>query len=459
MKKMTYPIPGLKTVAVLLMQGWGMWVSSLYGMDLDNTVCDLVECAPRGGLPNFFNKLEKGETVRVAYVGGSITAQAGWRVKSLAYFQSQYPKAKLEEIYAALGGTGSELGVFRMDHDVLSLKPDLLFVEFAVNDEGSAPENVLRSMEGVVRKTYKAYPDCDICFIYTITVKNLKEMEAGKMSRTASVMEHLAEYYRIPSIHLGLEVYRLESQGKLAMNAPEAKVEQVAGKELDQDAPLPVGPDGKIPFSRDGSHPYNNTGHRLYMEAIIRSIPAIKGASTPVGPHALPDPMTLDNLENTVMVPLEKATMTGPWKKLPGAKSMGNGKTAVDADLDQFVPAFWKGEPGATLSFRFKGSKAMIYDILGPDCGKVEITVDGKTTVENRIDAYTIKHRLSTLGICKNLDPQQVHDVTIKLLAEPIDKMNVLMESRRTYMKSNPVMYDGLNWYAAAIFLVGEMAP
>ena len=106
------------------------------------------ECRPRTGLPNFLAKAQgvfgSGERpeIKVAYLGGSITAQPGWRVKSLAHFREAYPSVKFTEINAAIGGTGSDLGVFRLQQDVLTKQPDLLFVEFAVNDGGAAPDQV-----------------------------------------------------------------------------------------------------------------------------------------------------------------------------------------------------------------------------------------------------------------------------------------------------------------------------
>src|ERR1700744_988408 len=70
------------------------------------------EVHARQGLPNFFAKAEHPEgEIKVAYLGGSITAQAGWRVKSLAHFRALFPAAKFSEINAAIGGTGSDLGV------------------------------------------------------------------------------------------------------------------------------------------------------------------------------------------------------------------------------------------------------------------------------------------------------------------------------------------------------------
>ena len=113
----------------------------------DYQLRDAVEFTVRGGMPNFLDKLKSGKPVKIAYLGGSITAQDGWRVQSLAYFKKMYPGANAEQIHAAIGGTGSDLGVFRLEHDALDMKPDLLFVEFAVNDAGASPENITRSME------------------------------------------------------------------------------------------------------------------------------------------------------------------------------------------------------------------------------------------------------------------------------------------------------------------------
>ena len=110
-----------------------------------------VDWCVRGGLPNFNKKLRAGEPVRIAYFGGSITAQNGWRPQSLEYFRSLSPSRKADEIHAAIGGTGSELGAFRLEQDVLRHKPDLVFVEFAVNDAGTSPYRIRQSMEGIVR--------------------------------------------------------------------------------------------------------------------------------------------------------------------------------------------------------------------------------------------------------------------------------------------------------------------
>jgi hypothetical protein len=408
------------------------------------------ECTPRTGWPHFFSKARAEGEVHVAYLGGSITAQPGYRVKSLEHFRSTYPKATFKEINAAIGGTGSDLGAYRIEHDVFGGKPDLLFVEFAVNDGGTAPEEIVRAMEGIVRKTWKQFPACDICFVYTFTESLLPELQAGRLNRSAATMEVVADHYGIPSIHMGLEAVRLETEGKLLMRAPEATLERVSGDALNKSAPVSTGPDGKIPFSQDGVHPYLNTGHQLYVEAVIRSLPKLEGYSP--APHSLPAPLDLLNYENTAMVPLEKVTKTGPWTQLPADSSLST-------KFSNRIGTLWKAEPGAELSFKFKGHTAKLYDILGPDCGKLSVSIDGKVSERQRFDPYSTYSRLGTFTVGSELAPSSVHEVRIRVLADPLDKGQILFERNRGDFAKNPQKYEPHFWYAGALLLSGELVP
>jgi len=410
---------------------------------------NVVDFTVRDGLPNFFAKLKEGKTVKIGYLGGSITAQNGWRIKSRAWFQKEFPQAKVEEINAAIGGTGSELGVFRVDHDVLNKKPDLMFVEFAVNDAGASPENIRKSMEGIIRKTWKTLPDCDLCFVYTITEKDIKGLQRGKMKRSASVMEELADFYHIPSIHLGVEVAKLEKEGKLIMKAPEAKVERVSGDELNQTAKMPTDAKGRIAFSRDGVHPYPDTGHAIYMAEIVKAMDKIAPAGK-VGPHQLGVPLTPKNWEAAKMIPLEQlAKIEGPGAKLDPTKNR------LAQSFSNRMPSLWQLQPGATMSFKFKGAKAGIYDLLGPGCGFVEVTIDGKTRKEKRIDGYCIYFRLAIISIADNLEDKE-HEVTLRVLPESPDKRKILFPRNVADMDKNPAKYVPNDWYPGAIFIVGE---
>lgn len=215
---------------------------------------DIQEFHMRAGLPNYFAKVFNGEPVNVAYLGGSITAQPGWRVYSLDWMKEKFPEVRFKEINAAIGGTGSDFGVFRLNDHVLAHKPDLVFVEFAVNDSYTDPDKILRSMEGIVRQIWQANSYADICFIYTIKEDFLEEETKGCLPKSVQTMEGIADKYNIPTINYGFEVARQVKSGKLIFTKQGSK--KVNG--------VPV-------FSPDGVHPYLETGHKIYTSGRLFS--------------------------------------------------------------------------------------------------------------------------------------------------------------------------------------------
>jgi lysophospholipase L1-like esterase len=397
-----------------------------------------IECSPRAGLPNFFAKLTAGEDVRIAYLGGSITAQEGWRPKSLAYFQKVFPKAKVSQIDAAIGGTGSDLGVFRLKQDVLDHKPDLLLVEFAVNDGGAPPAQIYRTMEGIVRQTWKTLPDCDICYVYTLVEGMAATLQEGKFPRAASAMEKIAEHYGIPSIHLGLEVARMARSGKLIFTGPLPKTEEEKKAAGD-----------KIVFSPDSVHPYPETGHELYLQAIVRSLPAIQAESKKPGPHLLGTPFTPDHYQQAQIVPIDKAVLSAGFQRLAP-------QSETSRWFGNRLPALQRAnKPGETIRFKFKGSRAAIYDLMGPDCGQVIVTLDDQPPmVQSRFDSYCTYHRLATLLIGTEL-PDTVHTVKIEIHPEQPDKAKIL--AQRQEKIDDPKRFNDTAFYPGALLLVGEL--
>ena len=67
-------------LALVLTIVWGEFTA---GAASEETLAPALECRVRGGLPNILAKLKAGGAVRIAYFGGSITAQDGWRPKTL----------------------------------------------------------------------------------------------------------------------------------------------------------------------------------------------------------------------------------------------------------------------------------------------------------------------------------------------------------------------------------------
>lgn len=396
---------------------------------------DAVECQPRNGLPNFIAKVETGKPVHVAYLGGSITAAPGWRIQSRQWLQKQYPKASVNEIHAAIGGTGSDLGVFRLRRDVLQHHPDLLFVEFAVNDGGASPERIHQAMEGIVRQAWTVDPEIDICFVYTLTEGMLPGLQAGEMPRAASAMEELADRYSIPSIHFGVEVARLEAAGQLVFKAPK-----------------PTDPNTEpMIFSSDGVHPHVETGHRLYTQTIARSWPKIAAASSDPQAHELGAPLREDNWERAKMVFIRPGMLKGKWTKLPSDHALAK-------RFQRNMPEIYQAdEPGASLEFTFEGTSAGIFDVLGPDGGQVSVQLDKKNNVmRNRIDGYCTYHRMATLTVGSDLPPGS-HTVKIELTPETLEKREILFERNRADFDSQSAKYQSHTWYASSLMLIGEL--
>ncbi len=101
-------------------------------------------------LAEFLKKTQLGEDVTVGFIGGSITqgSSAGnelcYAKLTADWLQSICPQSKVNYVNAGIGATGSYIGVHRVTNDLLSKNPDLVFVEFSVND---TTENTQRNIE------------------------------------------------------------------------------------------------------------------------------------------------------------------------------------------------------------------------------------------------------------------------------------------------------------------------
>jgi hypothetical protein len=294
-------------------------------------------------------------------------------------------------------------------------------------------------MEGIVRQTWKTLPDCDICFIYTLVEGMAATLQEGKFPRAASAMEKIADHYGIPGIHLGLEVARMAKSGKLIFKGPLPKTDEEKKAAGD-----------KIVFSPDSVHPYPETGHELYLQAIIRSMPAIQSESKQPGPHRLGTPFAPDNYQQAQIVPIDKAVLSAGFRQIDPKSEM------MSRWFGSRLPALRRAnKPGETLRFKFKGTRAAIYDVIGPDCGQVIVTLDDQPpVVRPRFDSYCTYHRLATLLIGTEL-PDTVHTVKIEIHPDQPDKAKIL--SQRHEKINDPKRFDDTAFYPGALLLVGEL--
>ncbi|MBR5363583.1 MAG: hypothetical protein IK134_09725 [Oscillospiraceae bacterium] len=77
---------------------------------------------------------ENGEKLTMAYLGGSITEMGKYTTPFSSYVKETFAKGGFTEVNAGLSGTSSVVGLVRSEPNVISKNPDIVFVEFSVND-------------------------------------------------------------------------------------------------------------------------------------------------------------------------------------------------------------------------------------------------------------------------------------------------------------------------------------
>ncbi|MBQ2468449.1 MAG: S-layer homology domain-containing protein [Clostridia bacterium] len=95
-----------------------------------------------GSTARLYRALERGRSTGdlcVAFIGGSITAGSsaiygGGYADIAANWLGRYITPDLKYVNAGIGGTDSSFGMARFERDVLSKDPDIIFIEYAVND-------------------------------------------------------------------------------------------------------------------------------------------------------------------------------------------------------------------------------------------------------------------------------------------------------------------------------------
>ncbi|MCM1055695.1 MAG: GDSL-type esterase/lipase family protein [Bacteroides sp.] len=148
---------------------------------------------------NVMKKAEAGEEITVGFIGGSITEgiSAG---DSLCYaklthnaLSEMFPDTTVNYINAGLSGTPSVLGVVRAERDLFADKqPDIIFIEFAVNDGGD--QQYKDCYESLVKKCLDKENQPAVVLLFTV-LKNRYSCQPQ--------MAVVGEHYGLPMISVG----------------------------------------------------------------------------------------------------------------------------------------------------------------------------------------------------------------------------------------------------------------
>lgn len=359
----------------------------------------------RNGLSKVWNKLEQGH-LTIGFIGGSITedgrAAHNWPEPVTRWFVESFPNARIAVENAAIGATGSDLAVFRADRDLIDRACDLVFIEFAVNDNGTPPERRMRAREGLIRKLL-AEGRSNLVIVYTYCQDMYDPMSRSEVPASILEFEQLAEHYGISSIWMGLHAWNEVKKGRMTW-----------------DEWLP-----------DGLHP-THRGSLSYGQSVISFLereritaPSLervgkeKPLLTPLNPY---------HWENTQLLPFEDVQLEGPWTirrstvVLPRVDRVLS-TSAIGAKLSfSFVGrgvalAFDFGKKSAEFSYRLDGADAVTTCRQRPDwCGDggwfqiywiADELEEGTHHIElevvhgNRLDCKGTNFHLGLIGILK----------------------------------------------------------
>ncbi len=315
---------------------------------------------------NTFYCLKVKKKLNVAFFGGSITdgafADPYWtncyRALTTQWLGSSFPEATVSESNAAIGGTGSFWGSYRAT-EALKLeseygKPDLVFIEFAVNDgyDRMTHDQVLRNGESIIHQIYDACPKADIVILIT-TNSGLND----NSDACVTAWREIAAAYGLPIIAIGKRL-----KDEIGQN----------------------GTTWETYFGSDSVHP-NNAGHRKYADYIAEVLKAEL-----LDKHVSPFRYIEHNLPERNLSAEALATGATYYNAhdffLPsgsGFVKYGNSGERVDYGIKATAE-------GATLSFTFTGTGVWLDLGMLETAGVLSYTVDGKS-----YDAVDVRNTLA----------------------------------------------------------------
>jgi sialidase-1 len=313
----------------------------------------------RDGLANCKAKFEKEKTGRVAFLGGSITYNPGWRNGVMAYLQKTFPQTQFDFIAAGIPSVGSNGHAFRLQRDILMRGPvDLLFIESAVNDVSNfpdKPELMLRATEGIVHHIRADNPQADIVQMHFAAPELLAAWAEGKMPQATVQHEKVAAHYGCVSLDIAQEV-----------------ADRIQAKEFTWQSGFGA-----------NVHP-PAFGQKLYLAAMTRMLDAAFAQTANAKPHPMPEKMVDPaSYANGRFGKLEDLKLGKGFELVPSWKPAKGGTRPGFVN----VPAAVASAPGSELGCDFEGTAFGFFLAAGYDTCVLEYSVDNGPFKE--YDTYT----------------------------------------------------------------------
>ena len=344
----------------------------------------------RGHFDNSWDQFTNKKKGVVAFIGGSITEMNGYRVMVSQDLQKRFPDTEFKFINAGISSTCSTTGAHRLARDVLAARPDLLFVEFAVNDDqdaAHADRECRRGMEGILRQARETDPNLDVVVTHFVNPPMLDLLTNGKTPVSSNAHEAVANHYDVSTIDLAKEV------------AERIDAKKLTWKEYGGTHPAPAG---------------NRVAADMIRELLDAGWAECESQSSKVpGKHPLPESLDQGNYARGKLIAVSNADFDKSWVLgVPVWDALPGGKRQRFKQLDLLCTE----AAGAELKFEFQGQAFGLYVLAGPDAGRVEYSVDGSEfkTAELYHRHSSGLHYPRTVMLATDLEQGQ-HQVTLKV--------------------------------------------
>ena len=160
-----------------------------------------------------FAKAARGEPIVVAAIGGSITAggpatkqvESRYVEQAAGWFRTHFPGVTVRAVNAGIGATNSHYGAARVQPDVLAHDPDLVIVEFAVNDFDN--RDFAESFEGLLRQILATRPQAAVLCLFFMH---------GKGENAQTWQQMLGRHYCVPMVSFRDAMWPEFSSGRRA---------------------------------------------------------------------------------------------------------------------------------------------------------------------------------------------------------------------------------------------------
>ena len=370
---------------------------------------------------DFAKRAETGDRLTVVFFGGSLTWGArasnpqttSYRAIIGQKLEEKYPKAHFKFVDSAIGGTGSQLGAYRLERDVLAYKPDLVFLDYTLNDDAyRTTPDTLASQEAIIRRIISE-AHCPVIQMFLAAKSFVTDGTTEKMTRRTAHIE-IAKAYDVPC---GDAIVLMQDKFKKG--------------EIDLDKIW-------LPDSFDTCHP-GDKGYALYAEAAWNAFN--KAVADKVVCHV---PEKMLNADTYMHVARVKLSALGPLPQGWRTRSPSTDYCAFDFLMTRwlddvtiasnFVPKSRDKtsptEPAKPLKLAFKGSTVLFFGESTPRSAKCKVTIDGKETQFDTCQLGPNNTGRMLQIVAEGLDPSVEHSIQILPVFEAPEKpLEVCIES------------------------------